>query len=769
MPDERSKSVSFWIKRGSLTGLGLLGAGIIALVWYGFVLSATLTLPKGDEHPSLLIYSAPFVLSPGIALAESGLFDRLQQLEYHRVFASPRAPGEYARGDESIEIFLRAQPERRLPARAVRLKVENGLVTEVLSIPDEQPAPWVSLEPVIISGMRAGSKQVREWIPLERIPPMLVKTLLAVEDRRFFSHYGIDPIAVGRALWVNVTRGAVVQGGSTLTQQLAKNLYYSPQRTMRRKLQEFMAAIVLEYKYKKEEILESYLNEIYLGQSGSVSIYGVGEAAHRYFGKSLDELSIEEMALIVGLVKGPNSYSPVRNLEQATERRNVVLRRLRDQELVTEKVWAKAVKRPVKVVLDQDALTDAPHFVDYVLREVEEGTGTGIPEGARISSTLDPWIQHLAVHTVQQGLSKLETAYPSLKRAEQPLQASIVVLEVKTGRILAMVGGRDYRVSQFNRAVQAHRSAGSLFKPFVYLTAFEAAREQGAEGLTPASLLEDEPVTLESGTGLWSPQNYDRQYRGQVTVRTALEQSLNVPAVRVAHRTGIVPFINLLRGFGVTSPLPKNLSVALGSSAVSLLEITSAYAGLANSGIAMHSIAVSDMVREADEMVWSQTVDRRQAASPQGAYLVTSLLKGVIDQGTGAKARMLGVQGSVAGKTGTTDGYRDAWFVGYTADIVIGVWVGFDDERPIKLTGAQAALPIWSELAVKIVRPDHADFDVPEGLVERRIDPKTGQLATSQCPEKVSEVFIEGTEPTVYCEIHGGGLWERLKQTFGMF
>ncbi|MBH0192837.1 MAG: transpeptidase-transglycosylase, partial [Nitrospira sp.] len=484
-------------------------------------------------------------------------------------------------------------------------------------------------------------------------------------------------------------------------------------------------------------------------------------------GKGLDELSVDEVALIVGLIKGPNTYSPVKHLEHATERRNIVLRRLRDQGLVTEQDWTKAVNRPVRVVLAQDALSDAPHFVDYLLREVEEGTGMGIPEGARIFSTLDPWIQQLAARALQRGLASLETAYPPLQGGESPLQGAVVVLEAKTGHILAMVGGRDYRVSQFNRAAQAHRSAGSLFKPFVYLAAFEAARDQGEAGLTPATLLEDEPVTLESGTGPWSPQNYDRQYRGQVTVRTALEQSLNVPAVRVAHRTGIGPFLGMLQAFGITTPLPSNLSVALGSSAVSLLDITSAYGGLANGGIAVRPIAISNMARETGETVWSPIIDRRQAVSPQGAYLVTSLLKGVVDQGTGVKARVLGVQGPVAGKTGTTDGYRDAWFVGYTTDLVIGVWVGFDDERPIKLTGAQAALPIWSELAARLIRPDQPDFEMPDGLVERRIDPKTGQLATSQCPEKILEIFIAGTEPTVYCEIHGGGMWERLKQTFG--
>jgi penicillin-binding protein 1B len=330
-----------------------------------------------------------------------------------------------------------------------------------------------------------------------------------------------------------------------------------------------------------------------------------------------------------------------------------------------------------------------------------------------------------------------------------------------------MVGGRDYRTSQFNRAVQARRSAGSLFKPFVYLAAFEAAREQDSTGVTPATLLADEPVTLESGTGPWSPQNYDRQYHGQVTVRTAVEQSLNVPAVRVAHRTGMAPFINMLRGFGIATPLANNLSVALGSAPVSLLDITSAYGGLANGGVVVRPIAVTNMERETGETLWSPMLNRRQAASPQGAYLVTSLLKGVVDRGTGAKARDLGLLGPVAGKTGTTDGYRDAWFVGYSPDLVIGVWVGFDDERPINLTGSQAALPIWSELARRLISQDQPDFEMPTGIVQREIDPKTGQLATSQCPEKTLEVFIAGTEPTVYCEVHGGGFWERLKRTFG--
>lgn len=761
------RSVS-WARRLLLPFLIVCGVAVTLVGGYVVFLSTSLALPKSDEHPPLLIYGAPFFLTPGLHAVDSGLLDHLQRLEYKPATAVPRVAGEYFATKDSIEIFLHAQEANRLPARSVRLRLADGIVTEVLSVSDGHPLSLVSLEPVLISGMRSGSRQVREWIPLDRVPPTLIQTLLIIEDRRFFSHFGVDPIAIGRAFWVNMTRGVLVQGGSTLTQQLAKNLYYSPKRTIGRKLRELMAAMALEFKYQKEEILESYVNEIYLGQAGPVSIYGVREAAHRYFSKDLDDLSIDEIALIVGLIKGPNAYSPVKSVESATTRRNVVLRRMKEEGILAEDAVAQAMNQPVKVMLNQDVLTDAPYFIDHLLREIEQGIGMDIPDGARIYSTLDPRAQRIVARVLHEGLTKLEKSYPALAGVEPPLQAAAVVLDVKTGHVLAMVGGRNYQLSQFNRAVQAHRSAGSLFKPFVYLAGFEAGRDQGTTGLTPATLLVDEPVTLESGTGSWSPQNYDRQYRGPVTVRTALEQSLNVPAVRTAHRTGITALTGLLHAFGVTTPVADDLSLALGSSSVSLLQITSAYAGLANGGVVIHPVALSNMVREGGETIWSPTLDRRQAASPQGTFLITSLLKGVVDHGTGAKARVLGVHGPVAGKTGTTDGYRDAWFIGYTPEMAIGVWVGFDDERPLKLTGAQAALPIWSELALRLIPRDTPDFEVPVGVVQRKIDPKSGQLATSQCPEKRVEFFIAGTEPTVYCEVHGGGLWERMKQTFGL-
>ena len=747
---------------------GLVAALCLVVALYGAYLATFLELPKSDDHPPLRLYSGPFLLKPDLSLVHSHLLERLQRLDYRRVTVPVQSPGDYQLTDESLTVYLHAQPEGHVGATMVTLTLDQGRVTDVLSPLDGTPLFPIFLEPELLSGLRGESRQMREWIPLAQIPPGIIETVLTIEDRRFFSHFGIDPVAVGRALWTNFTKGGVVQGGSTITQQLAKNLFYSPQRTLGRKFKEALAALVLEVKYTKQDILESYLNEIYLGQAGFVSIYGVREAAHRYFGKTLQELTVEEVAMIAGLIKGPNSYAPTKHPELAKQRRDVVLKRLRETGLLTEEAWKRAVNEPVRVTPSEDVLTDAPYFVDTVLRQVEEAGVVPLPEGLRIDSTLDSMIQQAATESLEKGLAKLEAAHPQLISSLESVQGAVVVLDPKTGSVLALVGGRDYRRSQFNRAVQARRQPGSLFKPFVYLAALEAAREGQAGSLTAASLLEDEPVTFESENGPWSPQNYDKQFHGPVTLRNALEQSLNVPAVRVAKAVGTKPIVQLLHSLGVNSAIGDDLSsVALGSSSVSLMEIAAAYGAVANGGIAVKPTAVRSTKDRLGDVVWNGTPDRLQATSPQGAYVLTSLLEGVIQRGTASKAKVMGFHGSVAGKTGTTDGYRDAWFVGYTADIVIGVWVGFDDERPLRLTGAQAALPIWMDLARRVIPPNVPAFVMPSGVVTRDIDPKTGQLATFQCPERVSEVFIEGTEPSVYCEVHGGGIWERLRHTFG--
>lgn len=748
----------------------VLAAGLLSIAAYGLYLASTLTLPKGEERPPLLIYGAPFVLAPQQDLAVIRLRERLARLGYRAVDGPVRAPGEYRLTASSAELYLRGAPDLRLASERIRLTLDRGRITAIERADRGGALPAVTLDPPLISGVRGASRQVRTWVALPEVPPLLVDTVLAVEDRRFYSHVGIDPIAIARAVVANMVRGEVVQGGSTITQQLAKNLFYSPKRTFGRKFHEAMAALVLEVKYRKDEILESYLNEIYLGQAGSVGVFGVAAAAQRYCGKRLQDLTLEETALIAGLIKGPNTYSPLRDRELATRRRDVVLRVLQEVGRIDEHARAAAIAKPVNVFRLTETVADAPYFVDYLLSHLEETVGMELPAGAAVYSTLDPIRQRAADEAVSRGIADLERSYPALTRVGEPLQAALLALDARTGEVLAMVGGREYRHSQFNRAVQAKRQPGSLFKPFVYAAALEAREADGTTPgpLTLASPLLDEPVTFDADRQPWSPQNYDRQFRGVVTVRRAMEESLNVPAVRVAQRVGPKKIAQVAARLGIRSPLDDNLTLALGASSVSLLEITGGYGGFAHEGIAVTPTVLRQAVSEQGEPLWHAVSERRRAVSPQTAYLVTSLLEGVIARGTAKRARSLGVLSPAAGKTGTTDGTRDAWFIGYTPDVVVGVWVGFDGGQELKLTGAQAALPIWSEYVRQTVPLSSPAFRMPSGVVTVTLDPRSGQLATDRCPDTFTEIFIDGTQPTVPCELHGSGWWERLKHTFGL-
>ncbi|WP_447980451.1 PBP1A family penicillin-binding protein [Candidatus Nitrospira bockiana] len=744
-----------------------------AVLVYGLALYATLTLPRGEDRQSLKIYSAAYRLTPGMALDKGPLQERLNHLGYRAVSRTLQAPGEYRVGASWIDLYPRdfTYPEGFVRGRPVRLAIEDHRLARILSLPGEQDAGPLALEPQLIGGLVEASRQVRDWIPLSAIPAPVIDAVLAIEDHRFFHHVGIDPLGIARAAWYNIKGGAVVQGGSTITQQLAKNLYYTQQRTFVRKLKEALAAVILEMKYSKQEILESYLNEIYLGQSGSIAIYGVGEAAHYYFGKPLQQLTVPEAALLAGLIKGPNTYAPVRNPKGAKHRRDLVLLRLKQEGKVTEKQYHAAVSTPIRTATLQHGLTDAPYFLDYVLSQVSDVTDVAGP-GLRVFTTLDLELQRLAEDAVGAGLARLEAKHKSLKTAQDRLQAALVALDPKTGAILAMVGGRDYRTSQFNHAVQAKRQAGSLFKPFVYLTAFERGLRVNEAVITPATLVDDAPISFPQGDGAWAPQNYDRQFHGRVTVRAALEQSLNVPAVRVAQAVGVPELIDTLRKVGIQGPLDEHLSLALGTSEVSLLEIAGAYAALARGGSFVPPLAVKAEIEPVGEVRRDRDSERgadgAPAFSPPAAYLVTTLLKGVVEHGTAASARTLGLSVPVAGKTGTTDDHRDAWFVGYTPDLVVGVWVGFDEGTTLKLSGAQAALPIWVDFFKKAVPNATVEFPMPSGITTRTIDPETGQLGTSACPVTAEEVFIEGTEPTVFCEVHSPGMIERLKNLFGL-
>ncbi|MGH7392634.1 MAG: penicillin-binding transpeptidase domain-containing protein, partial [Candidatus Rokuibacteriota bacterium] len=500
----------------------------------------------------------------------------------------------------------------------------------------------------------------------------------------------------------------------------------------------------------------SYLNEMYLGQRGGLAIRGVGAAARAYFRKEIHQLTLAEAAMLVGMIRAPNSYSPVLNPERARQRRDVVLGRLRDLGRVTEAQHAAARREPIRVAGPAAPGQVAPYFTDWVRQEMEQRLGDGLT-GARVLTTLDLALQRLAEGAVNRGLERLEARRPRLRRAEPAdrLQAVLVALEPSTGRIRALVGGRDYQTSQFNRVVSARRQPGSAFKPFVYLAALERQRG-GGPAFTPATFVDDSPLTLTVGGAEWSPRNYEDHYEGRVTVRRALEQSLNAATVRIAMEIGLPSVIETARTLGVTSRLTPVPAMVLGAFEVTPLELARAYLPLAGGGLRPEAVsAVAAAWLPDGSPLEVPKVQAAEVISAAEAYLVTTLLQGAVHSGTAAPARSLGVTGDVAGKTGTTNDGRDAWFVGYTPTLVVLVWVGFDSGEAHGLSAAQAALPIWADFMHQALDAYPAPgFAVPAGIVAVNVDSTNGRAANRWCPLVSREVFLSGSEPAP-CDEHG--------------
>jgi penicillin-binding protein 1B len=721
------------------------------------------------------IYSVPFRLSPGMEVEGAALVSRLTHLGYFRVARPVRQGGEFRQSQDGIEIFLRdfSYPEHPFSGFPVVLVLDRGkTITRIVDLTLAEELPHVDLEPELISGLYEGDWEERTLIRLSEVSPYLIQAVLAGEDRRFFQHPGVDSRGMLRALFENVRRGGIVQGGSTLTQQLVKNFYLTSRRTVGRKLNEIMMALLLERRYSKEAILEAYLNEIYLGQNGVMGIYGVGEGAWFYFGKPQSELSLAESALLAGLIRSPNTLSPYKDPNRSIARRNVLLERLFNNGTITLKEYIRArgekfVSRRLK-----ERTNNAPYFIDEVRQELAERYPRDllVSGGLRVFTTLDMEMQRAAEESLSGGVKQIERNYPKLRRPEpeKQLEAALVALEPKSGAIRAMVGGRDYRITQFNRVTQARRQPGSLFKPFVYLTAFAEA-ERGEKRFTPASLVEDEPLTVSGGGGTdrdWSPRNYDKSYHGRVTFRTALENSLNVATVRVLQEVGIDKVIETAQALGVKSPMKSVPSLALGTSEVSPLELAAAYAVIANEGVAARPHFIEKVVNHSGDTLDEHLPDLpgfAQVVSPQAAYLVSYLLQGVVEHGTAQGVRRLSFFRPLAAKTGTTSDERDAWFIGYTPELLAAVWVGFDDNTPLRLTGAVAALPPWTAFMKRALAGTPAsDFTPPPKIVFRRIDPATGLL----CSRGIEEAFIEGTEPNDYCAGEVPGFLRILREIF---
>jgi len=593
--------------------------------------------------------------------------------------------------------------------------------------------------------------QAQIWVPLAEIPKPVVDAVLTAEDRRFFSHPGVDVLAVARAMLVNLRHGDRVQGGSTITQQLARTLYLSSARNWARKAREAWIALVLESRYGKAQILEAYLNTVYLGHDGDVAVHGVAAAARHFLSADLAHVRVDEAALLAGMIRAPNRI--VNKPAQARSLRDGVIEAMREQGAISEVAAEDARRRPI-AIRPLGARAIGRYFAPIAREEVDRRIDLPAHGEARVATTLDPVLQRAAEAAVRDGLARIEQT----SKVARPgtLQAAVVAIEPGTGKIRVLVGGRRYGDSQFNRAVRAVRQPGSLFKPFVYLAAFEAERNGRAGGLTPASLLSDEPVVITARNGEdWSPKNLDGRSRGEVTVRQALVESLNVPAVRVAQGVGIGSVTRVAHGLGIQSRLQAVPSLALGTSEVNLLEITSAFAAIANGGVAVTPTALEPDAAAPALIPTRRLPDPVRAVSPESAFLVTYLMRGVMQQGTGASSARWGLSAVTAGKTGTTDALRDAWFVGYTPDLAIGVWVGHDDGQPVGLTGSQAALPIWAavmQAAVKRVPP--RPFRVPEGVVLASVEARTGRGISSLCGggPAITEAFRAGTEPRVSCD-----------------
>jgi penicillin-binding protein 1B len=605
------------------------------------------------------------------------------------------------------------------------------------------------------------------------VPPEFVRAVLAAEDSRFYSHHGVDLLAIGRAGAANLKNGRIVQGGSTITQQTVKNLYLRQERTWWRKLREVLLAFVLDARYEKNRILEVYLNEVYLGQRGSVAICGVEAASRYYFGRSLADLSLAEMATLAGLIRSPGSYNPFAHPEHALERRNQVLEAMQEESLARPEEVAKARAEPLRLGSGGAGFSRAPYVADLVRSQLSElYTSRALAEeGLRIFTTIDTALQEQGEEALRRGLDALDRdrSLAKYRGGGRRLEGCIVVLDPRDGSVLALIGGRDYQGSQFNRAVQAHRQPGSCFKPFVYLAGFEEAGRGSDRGLTPATVLEDAPISIESAGRPWRPTNYDGTFRGPVTVRQALESSLNVPAVVAAQRVGLDAIVDVAGRCGFVtrfSPLP---SLALGAQEVTPLELATAYATLANQGVRVTPRILREVISGDGRLLPTERSRRRQAVSAEAVFLVTDILRGVLTHGTASSSAALGFVGDAAGKTGTTDDTRDAWFVGYTADLLSLVWVGYDDDARTGLTGAKGALPIWVDLMNRAKwRWAASAFVVPGGVVQRVIDPETGGIAVARCPVKIEEWFLEGTEPQDSCPEHGTGfrrwlrdLWRR--------
>ncbi|HZN03214.1 MAG TPA: PBP1A family penicillin-binding protein [Candidatus Polarisedimenticolia bacterium] len=745
-------------RRALLWGVPVAGLALVAGALTIAFIDVNWRFSRLASPPPIRVLSTSFHLREGMRLSREDLVARLQRLGYRQVEGQPSTPGEYSLRFRSIEISRNRfdGPDGPVEPLLVRVRLGSSRVGNVEDAETGRDVIDFRLEPEPLGFLSGDAHEERRRTPIADVPAVLKRAVIAVEDRRFLRHPGFDPLGILRAFFANLREGEVVQGGSTITQQLAKNLYHAgDRRTVPRKIWETLAAISLEMARTKDAILERYLNEVYLAQRGPMAIVGVGAAAQHYFGKEVRYLDLPEAALLAGLIQSPGHYHPYRHPDAAHERRDLVLGLMRDAGFITEDERQAAAAAPLRLRPEPSHdPRQAPYFVDYIAEELRRvGIDDDSSSGLTVFTTLDPLLQARAERALESRLAKDEKNWKQLRPLPGgSLQGALVALRPADGAIVAMVGGRDYGSSQFNRVAQAHRQPGSLFKPFVYLAGFQRAQEEGEASFTPATVLDDSPLEEVVAGKLWAPHNFDEEFRGPVTVRQALTHSLNIPTIRAAEQIGLREVIRAARRCGIESPLEPVPSIALGTFEVTPLEIAAAFSTFANAGERQATRAIEAVVDGRGKRRELPAPERRRATTPQAAYLTIDLMRDVVRQGTAASLGAWGFEGDLAGKTGTTDEGRDAWFVGFNRDLLALAWVGFDNNRPLRLEGSALALPIWADFAAGAGLDPQSRFEEPEGLVREQVDPTTGLLAGWRCPDSLDELFIEGSAPVDPCE-----------------
>ncbi len=783
----------FWTSGLGLTILGvvfavfLTAAGLFTYYYMKYSRMIDARLSGHVLQNTTQIFSAPEHISVGQSISPEELTGYLQRAGY-RPESDQNALGQYTIQRASVDI----RPSKLsyfVGGNALDVQFTGKTIRAIRPLGGGNTVDNAEIEPELITNLFDSAREKRRPVRYDDLPPVLVHAILSAEDKRFFEHGGFDFVRIAGAAWADVRHTSNhFQGASTVTMQVARTFFLSNERTFRRKVAEAMVSVELEQRFTKQQIFELYANEVYLGNRGSFGIRGFSQASVAYFGKDLRQLTLSECAYLAGIIRAPNYYSSAdRHPERGLQARDRVLTQMLDNKYINDTDVQAAKKEELKIVRTSVSGSEAPYFIDMIKDHLLDKYSENdlLSENFRVYTTLDPALQRAAAAAIETGMKNVDILLTkkydrwrkeqAKKGSSDPIpqaQAALVALDPRTGEIKAVIGGRDYGQSQLNHAL-AHRQPGSVFKPFVYAAAFDSAVDGVQPIVTPATTIDDEPTTFEYDGVNYTPNNFGERFMGRVTMRDALTNSLNVATVKVAELIGYGRVVQIARQMGLGNNIRATPAVALGAYDMTPVDVAAGYTTFANIGTRAEPQVIRNIIGADGEILEKVTPQTRMALDPRVAYLVTSVLKDVLNRGTAAGVRARGFTLPAAGKTGTS---RDGWFAGFTSNLVCVIWIGFDDNRDLGLTGGASAAPIFAEfMKTATLLPsyrDVKDFDAPEGVQSVLIDPESLQLATSNCPTTRQEVYISGSAPTQYCEIHGShnvfssaGSW--LSHVFG--